>query len=106
MVIQCACDLLLVFGTSLKVAPVSGIPDQVHWLCPRVLINREIVHAYGEPAPEWPPRSEAEDNGFRFGMDDNYRDVLVQSDCDDAAWELATLLGWRTELEQSLARAT
>ena len=71
---------------------------QVHWLCPRVLINREIVHAHGEPAPEWPPRSEGEDNGFRFGMDDNYRDVLVQCDCDQAAWELATLLGWGTEL--------
>lgn len=107
LVVECPCDLLLVLGTSLKVAPVSSIPDEVHWLTPRVLINRDVVHAHGEPAPEWPPRSGG-DPGFRFDLDDNYRDVLCQQDCDDGAKELIALLGWDRELatlESRLAQA-
>ena len=38
-----AADLLIVMGTSLKVFPVASLPAKVSPLCPRVLINREIV---------------------------------------------------------------
>jgi hypothetical protein len=108
LVPSCACDLLLVMGTSLKVpplfcgprylillqicggsdlaaapprvtttvtmrtsqsckvAPVSGLPDSVHWLCPRVLLNRVPVHLHGRPVGEAELRVGG-DNGFRFG---------------------------------------
>jgi len=97
VVVECACDLLLVLGTSLQVAPVSGLVDEVHWLTPRLLINREVVHAHGEPPPEWPPRAGG-DPGFRFALDDNYRDVLCQAECDEGARRLIELLGWQREL--------
>ena len=41
--IQKECDLLLVLGTSLQVAPVSSIPKKVSSKVPAVLINREKV---------------------------------------------------------------
>mmetsp|Transcript_151620 Transcript_151620/g.264902 ORF Transcript_151620/g.264902 Transcript_151620/m.264902 type:complete len:383 (-) Transcript_151620:335-1483(-) len=97
------CDLLLVMGTSLKVAPVKALPDEVHWLCPRVLLNNQVVHLHGEPPPEWPPRSGG-DNGFRFNNEDNYRDVLVLGDCDTSAQQLADLV-WPGQLAKRIAHA-
>jgi NAD-dependent SIR2 family protein deacetylase len=97
--VACECDLLIVMGTSLKVAPVAGLPDEVHWLCPRVLINNEEVHLHGEPKPEWPPQF-GPDNGFRFDQDDNYRDVKRIGDCDEGSRQLAVMLGWENELDE------
>ena len=57
----------------------------MHWLVPRVLVNREAVHVAGGPRPEWPPPDPNEDNGFRFAEHDNYRDVFVEGDCDAGA---------------------
>ena len=37
------CDLLIVMGTSLQVAPVNKIPNSVPRSTPRLLINREQV---------------------------------------------------------------
>ena len=42
--VSCACDLLLVFGTSLRVQPVAGQPDDDHWLVPPVLVNQSLIH--------------------------------------------------------------
>ena len=94
---------LLVMGTSLKVAPVRTLPDEVHWLCPRVLLNRQAVHLHGEPPPEWPPRSGG-DNSFRFDEEDNYRDVLVLGECDTSAQQLADLV-WPGQLAARMAHA-
>ena len=41
------CDLLLVLGTSLQVAPVAYIPEYVPKSCFRVLFNRELVGDFG-----------------------------------------------------------
>jgi NAD-dependent SIR2 family protein deacetylase len=62
-------DLLLVMGTSLKVAPVSMIPDMVR--CNRVLFNRDLVMK------------------IRKG-----RDMFVPGDCDSNVQKLIDLLGW------------
>ncbi|KAL4905607.1 NAD-dependent protein deacetylase hst2-2 [Aspergillus multicolor] len=75
MVVQA--DLLLVIGTSLKVAPSSEIPRKIPANVPRVLINREIV---GE-----------------LGLHDN--DILVLGDCDKGLREFARKLGWGEDLE-------
>ena len=73
------CDLLIVLGTSLKVAPVSGLPSCVGWECPRVLINRELVGDFKE---------------------DSYRDACLLGDCDDGIQCMVSLLGWEDELQQ------
>lgn len=75
------CDLLIVMGTSLKVAPVSLIPEMVNSRTPRALFNRELVGDFVPP-----------------GVDGNYRDVFVEGDCDDSVRELCSLLGWEEEL--------
>ncbi|RAH72250.1 DHS-like NAD/FAD-binding domain-containing protein [Aspergillus aculeatinus CBS 121060] len=71
-------DLMLVLGTSLKVAPCSQLPRLVREGVPRVLVNREA----------------AGDLGKRPG------DVCVLGDCDDGVCGLAEALGWGGELEE------
>jgi len=74
-------DLLIVMGTSLKVAPVSLIPEMVSTRCPRVLINHELVGDFVPP-----------------GVEGNCRDIFEEGDCDDAILKLCKLLGWEEEL--------
>eukprot|EP00640_Fibrocapsa_japonica_P004111 CAMPEP_0113942010 /NCGR_PEP_ID=MMETSP1339-20121228/7806_1 /TAXON_ID=94617 /ORGANISM="Fibrocapsa japonica" /LENGTH=218 /DNA_ID=CAMNT_0000946315 /DNA_START=164 /DNA_END=820 /DNA_ORIENTATION=- /assembly_acc=CAM_ASM_000762 len=90
MIQNSPCDLMLIFGTSLNVAPAALLPDEVHWSCPRVLFNREPVHIFDEPVEF----RIGGDNGFRFDREDNYRDVFVQGDCDEGCEYFANLLGW------------
>mmetsp|Transcript_56237 Transcript_56237/g.115002 ORF Transcript_56237/g.115002 Transcript_56237/m.115002 type:complete len:736 (+) Transcript_56237:477-2684(+) len=63
-------DLLLVIGTSLRVAPVSEILGKVDKSVPAILINREVV---GQP---------------------NEFDVELLGDCDKVLAELCGMLGW------------
>lgn len=73
------CDLLLVVGTSLLVAPVSQIPHWVKDDCTRVLLNRELVGA--------------------FANSKNDRDIYVQGDCDNSVRSICKLAGWEKDLE-------
>lgn len=57
-----SCDLIVVVGTSLLVAPVAYIPDWVKSDCHRVLLNRELVGSF-------------------YG--DKPKDVFLEGDCDD-----------------------
>lgn len=72
-----ATDLVLVLGTSLKVAPVASIPDWVKSDVPRVLINREIVGTF---------------NGDK--------DVFVEGDCDESIRKICKMIGWEEDLDQ------
>ncbi|KAJ5219692.1 hypothetical protein N7468_008896 [Penicillium chermesinum] len=71
-------DLMLVMGTSLKVAPVSQLPRKVREGVPRILINRERSGDLGN-RPD---------------------DVCILGACDDGVKELAEELGWTEELEE------
>ncbi|KAJ5116718.1 Sirtuin family [Penicillium angulare] len=70
-------DLMLVMGTSLKVAPCSQLPRLAKEGIPRVLINMERTGDFGN-------REE---------------DLCILGSCDDDVRQLADLLGWRDELE-------
>jgi NAD-dependent histone deacetylase SIR2 len=70
-------DLMLVMGTSLKVAPCSRLPRSVREGVPRVLINQE----------------KAGDIGSRD------EDVCILETCDNSVRQLADALGWREDLE-------
>eukprot|EP00996_Jenningsia_fusiforme_P001278 NODE_2170_length_1272_cov_36.791496_g1697_i1.p1 GENE.NODE_2170_length_1272_cov_36.791496_g1697_i1~~NODE_2170_length_1272_cov_36.791496_g1697_i1.p1 ORF type:complete len:372 (-),score=78.89 NODE_2170_length_1272_cov_36.791496_g1697_i1:156-1184(-) len=85
-------DLVIVMGTSLKVQPFSGLVDAVSDLCPRLLINRELV---GE-------RDSVDEVGFRFDAEDNYRDVAMLGDCDAGIRVLCDRLGWTDELKSMM----
>lgn len=74
------CDLVLVMGTSLKVAPVSRIVEMVDSKIPQLLINREVV---GEP--------------HEF-------DVELLGDCDVVVTALAKQLGWSLDTKQNPER--
>ncbi|KAJ5551614.1 hypothetical protein N7535_000441 [Penicillium sp. DV-2018c] len=69
-------DLMLVMGTSLKVAPCSRLPGLVKRGVPRVLINNE----------------KAGDLGNRD------EDVCILGTCDDVVRRLAGAVGWWEEL--------
>jgi NAD+-dependent protein deacetylase sirtuin 2 len=76
-------DLLLVIGTSLRVAPANSIVWRVPKSTLRVLINRE---------PE----------GLHLGMDFNSseskRDYFAQGECEKVLLELMSHLGWLDDL--------
>ena len=83
-----ACDLLVVMGTSLLVAPVAGIPEWVGERVPRILINREIVGGFALE------RSMIENRGGGFE-----RDIFLEGDCDDGVLDLCQLTGWEKLLK-------
>ena len=68
-------DLLIVMGTSLKVAPVSLIPEMLNSRIPRILMNRELVGDFAFP-----------------GTEGNHRDVFHPGDCDDSVRALCSML--------------
>lgn len=76
-------DLLIVAGTSLKVAPFSHTMHFCNARAPRLLINRERVGT----------------DEFKFDTSRNYRDVELLGDCDEGILLLCELVGWREELE-------
>ncbi|ORZ33198.1 DHS-like NAD/FAD-binding domain-containing protein, partial [Catenaria anguillulae PL171] len=84
-------DLLLVLGTSLKVAPFNMVVDEVGVRVPRVLINRERVGECKHP-------------GRGLDFDGKYqkfrRDVFVGESCDDAIEQLVERLGWTKDLDE------
>lgn len=71
-------DLVIVVGTSLTVYPFAGLPEYARSGTPRVLFNKERVGQIGN-------RSD---------------DVVELGSCDDGIRKLASLLGWREELEE------
>lgn len=81
------CDLLIVMGTSLEVHPFAGLINMVGPRCVRLLINLEEVG-----------RSRRRGEGFLFGSDKNYRDVLYLSTCEEAIRYLAEELGWTVSI--------
>lgn len=79
-------DLLLIIGTSLKVAPANSLVWRVPRSAMRVLINREMV-------------------GEHLGMDfdQGERDVFACGNCDDVLLHLMEYLGWLPDLEPLVA---
>ena len=77
-------DLLIILGTSLQVAPVSMIPNQVRESCRRVLLNRELVG--------------------RLNVGGNTkkepRDLFFAGDCDSSVQAICQELNWEKELLQ------
>lgn len=88
-------DLLLVFGTSLKVQPFASLVRHVADSCPRVLVNRERVgEAYGDDDFQFQASG-----GFVFDGPGAYRDVFCEGDVQESVLRLADLCGWRDELD-------
>ena len=75
------CDLLIVIGTSLLVAPVASIPNWVSLQTPRLLINRDLVGTF---------------------VRKQRRDTILQGDCDDGIETLCEHIGkdWVTDLNE------
>ena len=101
------CDLLLVVGTSLAVAPFNDLIHKAREDCVRVLVNREKVALRGTLSVPG-GLSELERalgvdafpdlRGFAFDEEDNERDVCLLGDCDDQIYALCEELGWAEQL--------
>ncbi|KAL2825760.1 DHS-like NAD/FAD-binding domain-containing protein [Aspergillus cavernicola] len=72
-------DLMIVMGTSLKVAPVSGVPRKVGMGVPRILVNNDVVGDFGARGDD---------------------DVCLIGGCDEGVREIVRKLGWGEELEE------
>jgi NAD-dependent SIR2 family protein deacetylase len=78
-----AVDLLIVIGTSLRVAPANSLVWRVPKSTLRVLINRE---------------PEGMHLGMEFDPNETKRDYFAQGDCDEVLLELMAHLGWLDDL--------
>lgn len=89
------CDLLIVMGTSLEVAPFNQLVSMASRSAPRLLVNRDRVGTREELR-----------GGFRFHLADeqNRRDVFYEGTCDAGARDLAAALGWKAELDSLIAK--
>ena len=77
-------DLLIVIGTSLKVAPANTLVWRVPRSALRVLVNREPV-------------------GLHLGLDfERERDFFAEGDIDEVLLDLMVELGWLDDLEPLL----
>ena len=85
------CDLLIILGTSLKVAPFNSLPSKVNVTVPRLLINREFVKGTG-------PRPLVIDGPGA------YRDIFIAGDCDEEISRLIHMLGWEENSHQSMPK--
>lgn len=75
------CDLLIIIGTSLNVAPFNSLVSDVEDTVPRLLINMEPVSGTGfDP--------------LCFDTPCSYRDIWIKGDCDAAIDDLVNRLGW------------
>lgn len=85
-----ACDLLVILGTSLAVAPCNGLVAKVGVDVPRLLVNRDDVG-----------RCEWMFGGLRHHLEDgsNHRDVFHACEIDAGVQALAAHLGWASDLE-------
>jgi len=90
------CDLLLVFGTSLKVQPFCNLIDFAKIDTPRCLINNRLAGVTGHPR-----------KGFDFsGTFQKYRrDVFYKGNCDDGSEILAKCMGFEDELNELVKNA-
>jgi NAD+-dependent protein deacetylase sirtuin 2 len=80
-------DLLIVIGTSLRVAPANNLVHQVPRSAMRVLVNREEAGAH---------------LGMNFDDRNPTRDFFAQGECDTVLLELMDSLGWTDDLEYLL----
>jgi NAD-dependent deacetylase sirtuin 2 len=76
-------DLLLIIGTSLRVAPANNLVQRVPKSALRVLINRE---------------PEGEHLGLNWDEAETDRDYFVAGDCEAVILDLMEHLGWMEEL--------
>jgi hypothetical protein len=85
------CDLLLIMGTSLQVAPFCNLASMVSPRTPRLLINMELVGMEGFSM--FSPN-------LLFHDLTNYRDVALLGPSDDSIEKLSAYLGWEGELRR------
>jgi len=99
------CQMLIVMGTSLAVAPFRSLVSQVPPTCQRILINQCAVGLH-----EKVPGGLSLPGGFSFDPKNSGRDVMIQGACDDTVRELCAQLGWAGRLappsEQAVVRVT
>jgi len=98
------CDLLIVMGTALQVAPFCDLVKFVGPLVPRLLINRSPV---GGPSGDLIAAGLCETDSmaldYREGV--NKRDALYEGECDAGVRELAKALGWADALEERVRKS-
>ncbi len=87
-----ACDLLIVMGTSLAVAPFNGLVAKPKRGTPRMFINKTKPGSVGFVG--W-----VMGFGRSSAKFDSPTDLVVLQDCDATVREFCDQVGWRDELE-------
>mmetsp|Transcript_42720 Transcript_42720/g.107430 ORF Transcript_42720/g.107430 Transcript_42720/m.107430 type:complete len:453 (+) Transcript_42720:65-1423(+) len=97
-------DLLIVTGTSLKVAPASKLPGQVHKACPRLVVNRDVPKGFSTSVQNAKRLLESLSPKKLYTLIDPlmHLDVLLLGETDDCFLEIMLRLGWHDRLRQLL----
>ncbi|KAI8906002.1 DHS-like NAD/FAD-binding domain-containing protein [Gorgonomyces haynaldii] len=89
------CDALIVIGTSLSVAPFSGLIHLVKDNVPRLLINREVCGT-----------QDFMGRGFDFECEERIRDALFLGTCDEGVLQFQEEMGWQDDDLSQLLQKT
>ncbi|KAJ6232359.1 nad-dependent protein deacetylase sirtuin-2 [Anaeramoeba flamelloides] len=96
-------DLLLIIGTSLVVQPFCSLIEDVSPSCPRLLINRETVRKFSSEFNIFTQIFGGEGGGgFKFDLEDNYRDIKWIGECDNGIQKMIDNCGWNQEFDELL----
>ena len=100
------CDLVICMGTSLKVAPFSGLPQKAPLTVPRLLLNGEPVGEWKNYVPHTEEQiEEAKEYNIELEHFDNYRDASLIGDLDKSSALLAAWMGRTKEFKAICERA-
>jgi len=100
-----AADLLIVTGTSLKVAPASKLPGQVRKSCPRLVVNRQVPSGFNTSVQAAKRLVQSLSPSKLYTLTDQLTnpDVLLMGDTDACFMEIMLRLGWHGRLRKALA---
>ena len=79
------CDLMIVMGTSLMVAPFNSLVYMVEKDTPMVLINKDPTESFDFEKPE-------------------EKKLFIGGDCDESVRKLCKAAGWESDLNEIIAK--
>lgn len=79
------CDLMIVMGTSLMVAPFNSLVYMVEKDTPMVLINKDPTESFDFEKPE-------------------EKKLFIGGDCDESVRKLCKAAGWESDLNELIAK--
>lgn len=111
----CYCDMLIVLGSSLKVAPFCAVANLPTRNAIRLLVNTPLSDCFSNPFNDYSMRKRekisvklagrnVQSQSFWGSRDGKWKnEVMLEMKTDDFCWEFVQALGWEHELKKLIS---